>query len=73
MLPRITPLTELGRPAVEAYAARGGQSVEEYMQHMGPLVTPDAAGAAVLELVQADPANVVPAYLLTGAGLQNLS
>ncbi len=69
ILPRITPLTELGQPAVQAYAARSGKTLEEYMQPMGPLVTPEAAGAAVLELLQAESANVVPAYLLTGAGI----
>ena len=72
VLPRITPLTDLGRPAVQAYAARAGQSEEEYLQQMGPLVTPEIAGAALLELVQADAATVAPAYLLTGAGLQTL-
>jgi 3-oxoacyl-[acyl-carrier protein] reductase len=72
VLPRITPLTDLGRPAVQAYAARAGQSVEEYLEQMGPLVTPQAAGAALVELVRADAATVAPGYLLTGAGLQKL-
>src|SRR5207302_3247434 len=35
VLPRITPLTELGRPAVEAYAARSGQTEEQYLQALG--------------------------------------
>jgi NAD(P)-dependent dehydrogenase (short-subunit alcohol dehydrogenase family) len=35
LLPRLTPHTELGRPAVEAYAARSGQSVEEYVRSTG--------------------------------------
>lgn len=69
ILPRITPLTDLGRPAVQAYAARSGQTEEEYMQAMGPPVTPQAAGAAVLELLQAELTSVSPAYLLTGAGI----
>jgi NAD(P)-dependent dehydrogenase (short-subunit alcohol dehydrogenase family) len=69
VLPRITPLTGLGRPFVQAYAARSGQTAEEYMQPMGPPVTPEAAGAAVLELLQADSTSVAPAYLLTGAGI----
>jgi NAD(P)-dependent dehydrogenase (short-subunit alcohol dehydrogenase family) len=73
VLPRITPLTDLGRPAVEAYAARDGKSVEEYMQQMGDPVTPEIAGAGVLELIRADPATVAPAYLLTGGGLQKLA
>ena len=72
VLPRITPLTDLGRPAVQAYAARRGQSEQEYLQAMGEPLTPARAGAAVVELVNADPASVAPAYLLSGAGLQAL-
>jgi NAD(P)-dependent dehydrogenase (short-subunit alcohol dehydrogenase family) len=70
LLPRITPFTELGRPAVRAYAARSGQSEEEYVKQFGELLTPDVAGAAVVELLQADA--VLPGYLLSGAGLQKL-
>jgi NAD(P)-dependent dehydrogenase (short-subunit alcohol dehydrogenase family) len=73
VLPRITPLTGLGRPAVRAYAARNGQSEEEYLQQMGEPLTPEVAGAALVELVRADAANVAPGYLLTGAGLQTLA
>src|SRR5262245_28147483 len=72
VLPKITPLTDLGRPAIEAYAVRAGHSVEEHVEQLGPLVTPEIAGAALVELVQADAATVAPGYLLTGAGLQRL-
>jgi hypothetical protein len=72
VLPKITPLTDVGRPAIEAYAARAGHSVEEHIEQLGPLVTPAIAGTALVELVQADAANVAPAYMLTGAGLQQL-
>jgi NAD(P)-dependent dehydrogenase (short-subunit alcohol dehydrogenase family) len=72
LLPRITPLTDLGRPAVEAYAARAGQPVEEYVEQLGAPVTPEIAGGAVIELVRADTAQIDPAYMLTGAGLQRL-
>jgi NAD(P)-dependent dehydrogenase (short-subunit alcohol dehydrogenase family) len=71
LLPQITPLTDLGRPAVQAYASRNGQSEEEYMRQIGDPLTPEAAGVAVLELVRAE--TVAPAYLLTGAGLRTLS
>jgi NAD(P)-dependent dehydrogenase (short-subunit alcohol dehydrogenase family) len=73
ILPRITPLTELGRPAVEAYAARSGLTHEQYMEQMGPPVTPEVAGGAVLELLTADADSVAAAYVLTGAGLKELS
>ena len=72
ILPRITPLTELGRPAVQAYATRTGQTEEEYMAPMGPPVTPEAAGAGVLEILGAEPGAVAPAYLLTGEGVKPL-
>jgi NAD(P)-dependent dehydrogenase (short-subunit alcohol dehydrogenase family) len=72
VLPQITPLTELGRPAVRAYAARSGQSEEEYLRQIGEPLTPEAAGAAIVELLRADVATIAPAYLLTGAGLQKL-
>ncbi len=73
LLPRLTPLTELGRPAVRAYAARGGQSEEDYVRQLGEPLSPESAGRAVVELVQADSSTVAPDYLLTGAGPQKLS
>jgi hypothetical protein len=72
VLPRITPLTDLGLPAVRAYAARSGQSEEEYLQQFGEPLTPEVAGAALVELVRADAATVAPGYRLTGAGVQKL-
>jgi NAD(P)-dependent dehydrogenase (short-subunit alcohol dehydrogenase family) len=72
VLPRITPMTDLGRPAVQAYATRAGLTEEEYLRQMGPVVTPETTGAALVELAQADAADVAPAYLLTGAGVEKL-
>jgi NAD(P)-dependent dehydrogenase (short-subunit alcohol dehydrogenase family) len=72
VLPYFAPETGIGRPAVRAYAARAGKSVEEYLEQQGPLVTPRIAGAAVVELVRAEAASVAPAYRLSGTGLQEL-
>ena len=72
VLPRLTPLTDLGRPAVAAYAARSGQTEDDYVRGLGPVLTPEIAGKAVVELVETDAANLAPAYLLTGGGLQQL-
>jgi hypothetical protein len=69
LLPRLTPLTELGRPAVRAYAERAGMTETEYVATLGEPVTPGVAGAAVVELARADTASIAPAYLLTGTGL----
>jgi NAD(P)-dependent dehydrogenase (short-subunit alcohol dehydrogenase family) len=73
VLPRITPMTDLGRPAIRAYAARSGQSEEEYLEPFGTPLTPAIAGSALVELVRADAATVDPAYLLTGDGLQRMT
>src|SRR5919202_1163178 len=51
VLPRITPLTAVGRPAVRAYAARFNQSEEDYLRPMGKPLTPEIAGAALVGLV----------------------
>jgi 3-oxoacyl-[acyl-carrier protein] reductase len=76
VLPRFAPQTGVGRPAVAAYAARAGQSIEDYLaafaQSGGPLLTPEIAGAELVRLVGEDPAKVAPAYVLSGAGLQRL-
>jgi NAD(P)-dependent dehydrogenase (short-subunit alcohol dehydrogenase family) len=69
VLPRLTPLTELGRPAVQAYAARAGQTEDEYIHRQGEPLTPERAGTAMVELLTAHAAAVAPAYLLTSAGL----
>jgi hypothetical protein len=39
---------------------------------MGVPLTPEATGAALVGLAQADAASVAPAYVLTGAGLKQL-
>ena len=72
VLPRITPLTGLGRPAVAAYAARNGQSEDEYLRPFGPPLTPAMAGAAIVELAQATSTALAPEYLLSAAGLKPL-
>jgi 3-oxoacyl-[acyl-carrier protein] reductase len=73
VLPRFAPETGVGRPAVHAYAERAGQPVEDFLRQQGPLVTPQIAGTAVVELVQAEAANLASGYLLTGTGLQQLA
>jgi NADP-dependent 3-hydroxy acid dehydrogenase YdfG len=68
VLPRIAPQTGVGGPAVAAYAARAGQSEQEYLQQLGGPLTPEQVGRAVVELVTGD-AHDQDAYLLTAAGL----
>jgi NAD(P)-dependent dehydrogenase (short-subunit alcohol dehydrogenase family) len=72
VLPTMTPFGEVGRRGVRAYAARGGQTEEAYLEQLGELLTPEIAGSALVELVWADPATADSGYLLTAAGLQKL-
>ena len=72
VLPKFAPMTGVGRPAVAAYAAQAGLSVEDFLAQRDPELTPAIAGTALVELVQADAAEVAPDYVLTGAGLQQL-
>ena len=72
VMPRMTPLGDVGRRGVRAYAARGGQTEEEYLKQMGEPLTPERAGSVLVDLVRADPATLAPGYLLTAAGLQPL-
>lgn len=72
VMPRMTPLGEVGRQGVRAYAARSGQTEEAYVKEMGELLTPEIAGSALVNLVQANPETTAPGYLLTAAGLQKL-
>jgi len=73
VLPRFAPETGVGMPAVRAYAAQAGLAVDDYLEQQPyPLLTPEIAGAAIVELALADAADVAPAYLLSGAGLETL-
>ena len=64
----------LAGPVVEAYAARAGLSVDDFLRSQPvPLLTPEITGAAIVELVQADSANIAQAYVLNGAGLRELA
>jgi NAD(P)-dependent dehydrogenase (short-subunit alcohol dehydrogenase family) len=73
VLPQLTPLTDLGRAAVAAYAARQGQSVADYLAQRGEPLSPELAGAALVDLLRTEAAETAPEYLLTGAGLQPLA
>jgi NAD(P)-dependent dehydrogenase (short-subunit alcohol dehydrogenase family) len=72
VMPYFAPMTGVGRTAVQAYAARADQPVEEYLRQHAPLLTPEIAGAALVELVRAAASTVAPGYRLSGAGLEEL-
>jgi 3-oxoacyl-[acyl-carrier protein] reductase len=71
VLPRLTPATDLGRPAVVAYAARQGLSVEDYLAGFGDPVKPAGAGEAFVTLATGHEGEG-GAYVLTGAGLEGV-
>ncbi|WP_458690805.1 SDR family oxidoreductase [Nocardia tengchongensis] len=70
LLPRLTPATDLGADAVAGYAARAGIDVDAYVAGMGPMLTPDQVGKAVVELA-GDPDSAAE-YLVSGAGLRQI-
>jgi NAD(P)-dependent dehydrogenase (short-subunit alcohol dehydrogenase family) len=72
VMPRMTPLGDVGRQGVRAYAARSGQTEEAYLRQLGDPLTPETAGAALVDLVRTNPATTAPEYLLTASGLQKL-
>jgi NAD(P)-dependent dehydrogenase (short-subunit alcohol dehydrogenase family) len=72
VLPQITPATELGKPAVVAYAARSGISVDEYTAQLSELLTPQIAGAAFVQLAADSDGTDALSYLLTADGLRPL-
>jgi hypothetical protein len=45
VMPRMTPLGGVGRQAVRGYAARSGQTEEEYVKQMGDVLTPETAAS----------------------------
>src|SRR5258708_3194891 len=63
VMPRMTPFGDVGRRGVRAYAARGCQTEEAYLKQLGALLTPQMAGAALADLVQANPATTAPGTL----------
>ena len=73
VLPQFAPLTGVGKPAVAAYAAQAGLSVEEFLTtRPSPPLTPEIAGDAIVELLQTETANLAPSYILHGGGLHKL-
>jgi NAD(P)-dependent dehydrogenase (short-subunit alcohol dehydrogenase family) len=72
ILPAMTPLGDVGKAGVRAYAARTGQTEDEYLAGLGQPLTPELAGTAVVDLVLRDPSAIAPGYLLTPGGLRDL-
>lgn len=72
VLPQLTPATDLGAPAVAAYAAWEGVDVDTFLKNRGPVLTPEQAGKSVAELATAGHPDHL-AYMLSAAGLSPLA
>ena len=72
VLPQLTPATDLGAPAVAAYAAWEGVDVDTFLKNRGPVLTPEQAGKSVAELATAGHSDHL-AYMLSAAGLSPLA
>ena len=71
VLPQLTPATELGAAAVAAYAQRAGTDLATFTENLGPALTPEHAGKAMVGLIEATaPGEGPEAYLLTAGGLR---
>ena len=71
VLPALTPNTELGAKAVEAYAARQGVDVDAFVQSLQPALTAEQVGKSVLEIATTGRGDH-RAYTLSSAGLAPL-
>jgi NAD(P)-dependent dehydrogenase (short-subunit alcohol dehydrogenase family) len=69
VLPKLSPATDLGRPAVEAYARRAGRTVDQFLAQMGPPLTAPLVGAAVVRLLTDRALDAHVAFSLDAAGL----
>ena len=71
VLPQLTPATGLGAAAVAAYAERQGMDVARYTESLGPALTPDLVGKAIVDLVESPaPGEGAEAYLVTAGGVR---
>jgi NAD(P)-dependent dehydrogenase (short-subunit alcohol dehydrogenase family) len=71
VLPQLTPKTGLGAAGVAAYAARQGVGIPAFLDRLGPALTPEQVGAAIVDIVTGS-ADDPDAYLLTATGLSPL-
>ncbi|HEY6745622.1 MAG TPA: SDR family oxidoreductase [Mycobacteriales bacterium] len=66
LLPRLTPAGGVGASGAAAYAARAGTDLDSFLATLGPILTAEQVGAAVVGLVGSDRTG---AFLLGPDGL----
>ncbi|ACU72552.1 short-chain dehydrogenase/reductase SDR [Catenulispora acidiphila DSM 44928] len=67
VLPMMSPLTAVGANGAAAYAARQGVPLAAFLERMGPPLTPEHVGKAILDIAS-DTSFDQPAYLLKPTG-----
>jgi NAD(P)-dependent dehydrogenase (short-subunit alcohol dehydrogenase family) len=68
VLPQLTPETGPGAAGVAAYAARQGVGIPAFLDRLGPPLTPEQVGTAIVDIVTGS-ADDRDAYLLSATGL----
>jgi NAD(P)-dependent dehydrogenase (short-subunit alcohol dehydrogenase family) len=71
LLPQLTPATDLGAAAADAYAARAGVDPDVFAARLAPALTPEEVAKAVVGLAS-DEDTPAAAYQLSTAGLRAL-
>lgn len=72
LFPQLNPNTALGRAGVEAYAKRAGLPFDEFAKRFDPPLSPEVAGAAVVQLLSGSADDAATQFMLTGRGLSPL-
>lgn len=69
LYPQLTPLTAVGRHAARAYADRAAVTEADFVENLGTLLTPKAAGSALVDLLSREATSWEEGYRLTATGL----
>ncbi|KDE97718.1 short-chain dehydrogenase [Mycolicibacterium aromaticivorans JS19b1 = JCM 16368] len=73
VMPRMTPAGDVGLAGIRAYAHQAGLTEDAFIEQLEPVITPELAGQAMIDLMTLDTADSAAGYLLTGAGLAPLT
>jgi len=70
---QIVGVTELGHLAATAYGAQQGMTKEQYLERMGPPLTPEAVGKGVVSLITDEAYDEGIAFGISSKGLASLN
>jgi NAD(P)-dependent dehydrogenase (short-subunit alcohol dehydrogenase family) len=72
VIKQIMAETGLGQAAAEAYAKRGGITVEQFMARFKPYITPVDVATAAMEILGSSKIESATGYAVSGQGLEAL-